>query len=142
MKVALLTGGKDPHYVRGLLRELVARGVQVAVVGSEELADCQDSNGRVEFHNLIGSRDPAPTAGLAAKGWRVLSYYARVLVFAARTDAQLFHVLWFRKFPLVERTVLHAVLQTTAQEARVHGAQRRRSGTESEYGLLSPTGCR
>ena len=38
MKVALLTGGKDPHYVRGLLRELPARGVRVVCVGSDELA--------------------------------------------------------------------------------------------------------
>ncbi len=108
MKVALLTGGKDPHYVRGLLPELAARGVHVVLVGSEALSDCQDSGGRVEFHNLVGSEDPAPTAGLVAKAWRVLSYYARLLVFAVRTDAKLFHVLWFRKFPLLERTLLHA----------------------------------
>jgi D-inositol-3-phosphate glycosyltransferase len=108
MKVALLTGGKDPHYVRGLLRELAIRGVRVDLVGSEALADCQLSDGRVEFHNLIGSEDPAPTDGLVAKAWRVLSYYGRILVFAARTDAKLFHVLWFRKFPLVERTLLSA----------------------------------
>jgi D-inositol-3-phosphate glycosyltransferase len=107
MKVALLTGGKDPHYVRGLLRELAARNVDVVVVGNEELADCHDPRGRVEVHNLIGSRDPDPTDGLAAKAWRVVGYYLRVLLFAARTDARLFHVLWFRKFPIVERTVLN-----------------------------------
>jgi D-inositol-3-phosphate glycosyltransferase len=108
MKVALLTGGKDPHYVRGLLRELASRDVHVVLVGSEALADCRDSAGRVEFHNLVGAEDPAPTDGLVAKAWRVLSYYARLLAFAARTDARLFHVLWFRKFPLVERTLLNA----------------------------------
>jgi D-inositol-3-phosphate glycosyltransferase len=32
-------------------------------------------------------------------------------VFAARTDARLFHVLWFRKFPLVERTLLNGYLR-------------------------------
>jgi len=37
---------------------------------------------------------------------RVLAYYARLVRFAARTDARLFHVLWFRKFPILERTLL------------------------------------
>src|SRR2546426_6739732 len=106
MKVALLTGGKDPHYARGLTRELTARGMHVALIGNEELARCEDvGSGTVELHNLIGSQDP--NDGLLAKGWRLLSYYARLLVFAARMDAKLFHVLWFRKFPLMERTLLN-----------------------------------
>jgi glycosyltransferase involved in cell wall biosynthesis len=107
MKVALLTGGQDAHYVRGLLRELAARGVQVALIGSDDLADAEDvRNGQVEFHNLVGSLDPQD--GLMAKAWRVLSYYGRLLAFAARTDARLFHILWFRRFPLGERMLLSA----------------------------------
>jgi len=106
MKVALLTGGKDPHYVRGLTRELTARGVHVALIGNEEVARCEDVGpGGVEFHNLVGGQDPSD--GLIFKAWRLLSYYARLVTFAARTDAQLFHVLWFRKFLLVERTLLN-----------------------------------
>jgi len=107
MKVALLTGGKDTHYVLGLLPELTARGIQVALVGDDELADAEDvRSGRVEFRNLVGSLDPDD--GPVAKAWRVLSYYARLLAFAARTDARLFHILWFRKFPVLERLVLTA----------------------------------
>src|SRR5206468_3719882 len=40
-KIALLTGGKDPHYVRGLLRELTAKGIKVALVGGDALADAE-----------------------------------------------------------------------------------------------------
>jgi D-inositol-3-phosphate glycosyltransferase len=106
VKVALLTGGKDPHYVRGLLRALPARGVRIACVGSDELADLPDvETGHVEFHNLIGRQDPE---GVLAKIWRVLRYYGYLVVFAARTDARLFHILWFRKFPHFERTFLNA----------------------------------
>ena len=107
MKVALLTGGQDPHYARGLLRELLGRGVHVAFIGSDELADCQHhGTNRLEFHNLIGSQDPGDS--LIAKVCRVLTYYGRLLVFAARTDVRLFHILWFRKFPYIERTLLNA----------------------------------
>ncbi len=105
VKVALLTGGKDAHYVLGLVPELAARGVRVVLVGNTDLAAAEDvASGRVEFHDLVGSLDPDD--GLAAKAWRILSYYGRLLAFAARTDAPLFHILWFRKFPLVERTLL------------------------------------
>src|SRR5215471_3351383 len=85
MKVALLTGGKDVHYVRGLLPELVARDIHVDLIGGEELVDCKDaSTGYVVFHNFVG--DQAPGCGLLTKAWRVLGYYIRLVVFAARTD--------------------------------------------------------
>lgn len=106
MKVALLTGGQDPPYARGLLRELLARGIHVACVGSDELADCQAAGtGRLEFHNLVGRQGPT---NLMAKAWRVLAYYGRLVVFAAGTDARLFHILWFRKFPWLERILFNA----------------------------------
>src|SRR4030095_7853596 len=105
MKVALLTGGQDPQYARGLLRGLLARGIDVACVGSDELASCDIvSSGRLEFHNLVGSQR---TDHFIAKAWRVLRYYGRLVTFAARTDAKLFHILWFRKFRSVERTLLN-----------------------------------
>jgi len=107
VKVALLTGGKDPHYARGLVRKLAERGVRIALVGHDELADIADvGNVPVDFHNLAGSL--APDDGPLAKVWRVLSYYGRLLAFAARTDAGLFHILWFRKFPFLERILLIA----------------------------------
>lgn len=75
------------------------------MVGNEELAAARDvRNGRVEFHNLVGRLDADD--GPLGKIWRVLSYYGRIVAFAARTDARLFHMLWFRKFPVVERVVL------------------------------------
>ncbi len=107
MKVALLTGGKDPHYAHGLLRQLAARSVRIALIGGDESAEAEAvRNGQVEFHNLVGR--PDPDDGLMAKARRVLSYYGRLLVFAARTDGKLFHILWFRKFPLGERILLIA----------------------------------
>jgi D-inositol-3-phosphate glycosyltransferase len=106
MKVALLTGGQDPPYARGLLRELLARGISVACVGSDELTDYHPAGSeRLEFHNFVGDQGPAR---VMTKAWRVLRYYGRVLRFAARTDARLFHILWFRKFPWLERTLLNA----------------------------------
>jgi glycosyltransferase involved in cell wall biosynthesis len=105
MKIALLTGGQDPPYARGLLRQLLMRGVDVACVGSDELAGSRSPGpGSLEFHNLVGSQEPASAV---RKVWRVLRYYGRLVVFAARSDAVVFHILWFRKFPRCEGTLLN-----------------------------------
>jgi glycosyltransferase involved in cell wall biosynthesis len=110
VKVALLTGGKDPHYVRGLVRELARRGVRLIVIGNDELVDLADArNAHVDFRNLVGGA--RPDEGLLAKAWRVSTYYVRLLVFALRTDVRLFHILWFRKFPLAERLLVTAYLK-------------------------------
>jgi glycosyltransferase involved in cell wall biosynthesis len=110
VKVALLTGGKDAHYVRGLVRHLAARGVQIALVGGDDFSETSDvENREVTCHNLIGGAKP--NTGILAKAWRVLNYYVRLLTFVARTDARLFHILWFRKFPLAERILLTAYLR-------------------------------
>src|SRR5438309_6127351 len=81
MKVALLTGGKDPHYARGLARELAAKRVHVVLVGGSDEMVCGmlDDRGRVELHDLVGSQDP--DAGLAAKVGRVATYYLRLLLY-------------------------------------------------------------
>jgi D-inositol-3-phosphate glycosyltransferase len=106
VKVALLTGGGDPHYARGLVRQLLARQVHVALIAWNELADCRDAGtDRVEFHDFFGT--PDPDAGPIRKVWPVLRYYGRIIAFATRTDARLFHILWFRKFPSIERTLLN-----------------------------------
>src|SRR5207247_6195716 len=71
-RVAVLTGGQDAPYARGLIRELLARRIDVACVGSDELADCDFVvTGRLEFHNLVGSQE---STNLIAKVWRVLRY--------------------------------------------------------------------
>jgi D-inositol-3-phosphate glycosyltransferase len=110
MKVALLTGGKDPHYVRGLARQLAEKGVDVALVGgAEEMATVESGLGKVILHDLVGNLDP--DAGWLAKAIRVMKYYIGLAIFAARTDARFFHILWFRKFPQAERVLLTLYLK-------------------------------
>jgi D-inositol-3-phosphate glycosyltransferase len=115
-RVALLTGGKDAHYARGLARELAARGVRVALAGSREEMPGPDEAvaAAVDFHDLVGSLDPQ--AALPAKVARILRYYVRLLMFVVRTDARLVHILWFRKFPTLERIVLALGLQVLGKK--------------------------
>lgn len=103
--VALLTGGGDRPYALGLTKSLTDSDLFVDFVGSDFL-DCEElhDNPRVNFLNLRG--DMNPDAPPVAKIGRVLRYYARLLWYAACSDAPVFHILWNNKFEAFDRTLL------------------------------------
>ncbi len=103
--VSLLTGGGDKPYVLGLTRALTTEGLLVEIVGSDalsvpELLDNPD----VKFLNLRG--DQSADARPVAKITRITKYYIKLLLFAASTKAEIFHLLWNNKFEFFDRTVL------------------------------------
>ena len=115
MKVALLTAGKDQHYALGLLGALQGKPVHIEFIGSDVMATSGVvRTGHLDFYNLVGNQD-ADTS-ISQKVLRVLKYYARLIIYAARTDAKLFHILWFRKFPYVERTLLNVYFKTLGKK--------------------------
>jgi len=105
ISVALLTGGGDKPYALGLANELAKTGIALDIIGSDDL-DCLDfhERPRVNFLNLRG--DQRPEAGLAAKIFRVLVYYLRLILYASSARARIFHILWNNKFQLFDRTLL------------------------------------
>jgi glycosyltransferase involved in cell wall biosynthesis len=54
--------------------------------------------------NVYGDADSKDS--FHRKVLRVIGAYLRLVAYAARTDATLFHLLWHNKFPLFDRTVL------------------------------------
>lgn len=103
--VTLLTGGGDRPYAFGLTTELISKGAGLDVIGSDEL-DCHEFHGkpRVNFLNLRGNQ--RPEASLVRKVSRVLTYYAKLIRYAARAKPRIFHILWNNKFELFDRTLL------------------------------------
>jgi D-inositol-3-phosphate glycosyltransferase len=105
--VALLTGGSDKPYAMGLASALSARGIGVDFIGSDEL-NCPEIRGiaGLTFLNLRGDqREDAP---LAVKAKRIITYYARLVRYAASDAPSVLHVLWNNKYELLDRTVLMA----------------------------------
>ena len=103
--IALLTGGSDRPYVLGLVGALTSAKVSVDVIGSDELSLPElVRNSRVNFLNLRG--DQSPDEALGQKFARVLTYYWRLLFYAATAKPKLFHILWNNKFELFDRTLL------------------------------------
>jgi D-inositol-3-phosphate glycosyltransferase len=103
--VALLTGGADQPYAFGLATALIARGMVMDLIGSDEL-DCPDFHGTpgVSFLNLRG--DQQSDASFVRKASRVLIYYAKLIRYAATAEPKIFHILWNNKFEFFDRTLL------------------------------------
>lgn len=105
IEVALLTGGRDPHYALGLATALASQKVLLDVIGSDEMGGAQLASApRLRFLNLRGGQ--RLDAGLAEKVSRVLAYYGRLIRYAATAKPKIFHVLWNNKFESFDRTLL------------------------------------
>jgi glycosyltransferase involved in cell wall biosynthesis len=103
--ITLLTGGGDKPYALGMAAALTSAGVYVDFVGSDDLNVPElVANPRVRFLNLRG--DQRVGAITVAKVLRVLRYYARLIIYAARARPKLFHILWNNKFQLFDCTLL------------------------------------
>ena len=105
LEVALLTAGRDKHYVFGLATELIAKGAELDLIGSDAL-DCPElrSAPKLNFLNLRG--DQRSDASMLKKVLRVLVYYVRLIRYAAGAKPKVFHILWNNKFQYFDRTLL------------------------------------
>jgi D-inositol-3-phosphate glycosyltransferase len=105
LEVALLTGGGDKPYALGLASSLISQDIAFDFIGSDEISGPQlHESSLVSVLNLRG--DQRPDAGPARKALRVLTYYARLLRYAAAARPKVFHILWNNKLEFFDRTLL------------------------------------
>src|SRR5947208_15864742 len=139
IEVALLTGGRDKHYVVGLAEAFTSGGVVFDLIGSDDLSVPELlNNRRINFLNL--RRDQRPEARLARKIVRVLSYYWRLIRYAAVAQPQIFHILWNNKFELFDRTLLILYYKLLGKKIilTVHNVNaRKRDSNDSSLNRLS-----
>jgi glycosyltransferase involved in cell wall biosynthesis len=105
VKVAVLTGGGDPHYAFGLASSLASEGFAIDLIGSDEhdLPEFHEQRG-VTLYNLRGSANP--DVSVIKKVIRVAKYYAKLIRYAANAKPKIFHILWNNKFEVFDRTLL------------------------------------
>ena len=105
LHVALLTAGRDQPYAYGMATALMAKGFSLDVIGGNDLdLPLWSRNPHVTFFNLRG--DISDRAGYAKKVIRIFDYYARLILYALKTRASVFHVLWNNKFETFDRVPL------------------------------------
>lgn len=136
--VALLTGGFDRPYAFGLAMEMIAKGVSLDVIGSDEIdsPEMRTTPG-LNFLNLQGSK---LEASLAAKISRVLTYYVRLIRYAAAANPKIFHILWNNRFVYFDRTFLMLYYKLLAKRIvfTVHNVNAgRRDGHDSMLNRLT-----
>lgn len=105
ISVSLLTGGGDKPYVFGLATELISKGAALELIGSDYL-DCPEFHGKpaLKFLNLRG--DQSLDVSFARKALRILTYYGKLIRYAATAEPRIFHILWNNKFLAFDRTLL------------------------------------
>jgi len=93
IEVGLLTGGSDRPYVFGLAMALAAKGICLDVIGSD-IVDRPELHAPplLNFLNLRGNLEGQ--ASVKEKAARVLTYYARLIRYAAIAKPKIFHILW------------------------------------------------
>lgn len=103
--VSLLTGGFDKPYAYGITRALAAQGLEVEVIGSNDIDSPEMHNTPgVTFLNFLDRwrHDAAEPAKLSY----VLLYYIRLILYSLQTRSKVFHILWNYKFATFDRTAL------------------------------------
>ena len=137
--VTVLTGGSDKPYVIGLTSALTSQGVRYELIGSNELNVPELINNHgVKFLNLRG--DQNPSARLASKVARILTYYWRLICYAVTAKPKVFHILWNNKFELLDRTLLTLYYKVVGKRVvlTAHNLNiRKRDGTDSWLNRLS-----
>lgn len=105
IEVGLLTGCQDRPYACGLAMALAAKGLQLEVVGSDEVDSPElHVTSNLRFVNLRGrlsQYDP-----IATKLSKLAVYYLRLVRYVAASNSKILHILWNNKFESFDRTFL------------------------------------
>jgi D-inositol-3-phosphate glycosyltransferase len=102
--VALLTAGRDRPYALGLASALISANISFDFIGSDAVDGPELHHS--PYVRFLNFRDQRSDASHAAKVWRVLAYYWRLIRYAMNAQPVLFHILWNNKFEFFDRTLL------------------------------------
>jgi len=116
IEIGLLTGCQDRPYAFGLAMALIAKGVHLDIIGSDEIDSPElHATPNLRFLNFRGSQRNNTSFG--QKLSKLLVYYAKVIRYTARSQPKMLHILWNNKFEVFDRTLL--MLYYKAQGKRV-----------------------
>lgn len=133
-RVALLTGGGDHPYAFGLATALASRGVEIDMIGSDEIDSPEfHSTAGIHFLNLRGNT--AQSASMLSKIRRILTFYAKVIGYAAAAKPKIFHILWNNRFEAFDRTLLMSYYKVLGKKLilTVHNVNTARRDSDDSF---------
>jgi D-inositol-3-phosphate glycosyltransferase len=105
LKIALFTGGIDPHYASGLSRSLASLGIVVDLICNSEMKNPEmEETSNLRLFTLYATPQERQTK--LPKLLAIIRVYARLISYAVGSSASIFHILWNYKFPFFDRTLL------------------------------------
>ena len=105
MQVSILNAGGQTDYLYGLVTGLSSQpDIQIEVVDGDVSQTLFTKFLNVRYFNLRG--DNRSPQSVSTKAFRILLYYMRLVMYAARTRSQVFHIQWDNSFLLFDRTLL------------------------------------
>lgn len=105
IKISLLTGGFDKPYVFGLTTALAQQNISVEVIGNK-LVECPQMHSLSQLRFRHFYWDARSNLSRTAYILQILSFYIRIIRYAAGNTPGLFHLLWNNKFQFFDRTLL------------------------------------
>ena len=105
VEIGLLTGCQDRPYAFGLAMALIAKGISLEIIGSDEIDSPElHTTPNLRFLNFRGSQ--RNNANFAEKLSKLLVYYAMLIRYAAFSKPKVLHILWNNKVEIFDRTIL------------------------------------
>ena len=136
LEVALLTGCQDRPYAFGLAMALVAKGISLDFIGSDEVDSPElHTTRKLRFLNLRGSR--RQDSGFAQKARGALIYYARLVRYAANARPKIFHILWNNRLEYFDRTLLMLYYKAQGKKITLTAHNVNQSRRDSNDSLLN-----
>src|ERR1700760_2561057 len=90
LKIALFTGGIDPHYASGLSRSLASLGLAVDVICNSEMETTEmEASPNLRLFTLYAT--PQQRQSKIRKLLAIVVVYARLIHYAVGSSAQIFH---------------------------------------------------
>ena len=139
LKIALLTGGIDKHYARGLTQSLASLGIIVDVLCNAEMSTREmQEHPNINLFALYSSLQHGQSR--LRKLIAIIAAYARMLHYVATSSAPVFHILWNYKFRLFDRTLFLIFCKLMGKEIvfTAHNVNKgERDGTDSFLNQVS-----
>jgi glycosyltransferase involved in cell wall biosynthesis len=105
IELGLLTACRDRHYAFGLAVALAARGVNLDVVGGDEIDSPElHSTPNLRFLNFLS--DEKSKVGFANRLSKLFVYYGKLIRYTAHSKPRVLHILWNGRFDFFDRTFL------------------------------------
>jgi D-inositol-3-phosphate glycosyltransferase len=136
MEVALLTACQDRPYAFGLSMALVAKGISLDVIGSDEVDSPKlHTTCNLRFLNMRESR--RQSTSLANKAWGLLKYYARLMRYAMNAKPKIFHILWNNRLEYFDRTLLMLYYKTCGKKIALTAHNVNQARRDSKDSMLN-----